>query len=1045
MSATIPDQYYEDFDKHQYDELLFRDGKHLQGRELNNLQKQAKSHIARIASALFKDGDITEGAQIIVDQTTGAVTAQAGKVFLAGAIRDVPEATFTIPTIGVATIGIYLAETVISELEDKSLRNPATGNRGEGQPGAWRLKVTARWGFAGDDGDGKFYPVHTVEDGMPRAKDAPPNLDAFTQMLATYDRQSTGGGSYVVSGLAVLQADDAPDGRQVYTVSEGSARVNGYQITLPTSRRVTHSATPDLRRVDTEVHVGTGPERQRVEVNRYPAGTYTGLRITKEKTVDIIHGAFAGAQDDLPDTSVVEIVQCKQGDTIYEKDTVYKRSGDRVDWSLPGAEPAAGSTYSVTYRYIAQVEPEEPDHSGFFVTGAVLGTGIMVSYTQMLPRYDCLAITQEGQFVWISGVASDKNPRKPNVPISMLPLASVHQTWTEDRRVEGDGVRVVPFSDIESMNKRIDAVVAEVARQRLEADVSTREGGARKGIFVDPLLDDSCRDQGLAQTGAIIDGILTLPIKADAYPLSGDVTKPTSNPYTVGIVLAQPLHTGEMKVNPYMAYDRRPATAAITPAVDQWTENATVWTSAVTQRLSTGRGKRVSTSTGTSTQVAGVTGTALEYLRQINVAFEVSGFGAGEILDSIVFDGLNVTPGSPVTADASGVAKGAFTIPAKVPAGAKSVTFTGQGGSTGSATFVGQGNLQTTTLRSVTTITSSFYDPVAQTFALEENLQLGGIDLWFTAKGEDGVTVQLRETANGYPSRVVLAQKFIPAADVVASGGGHTRVLFDAPVGIVAGVEYAFVVLCDDPVTSIAVAELGEFDAGNQQHVTAQPYTVGVLFSSSNASTWTAHQDKDATFRLLAADFSVQSGEIDLGTASVTNATDIMLLSLAETPSASTRVEYAMTLPGGEELVVSEGQPIRLNVAVSGQVGVKARLKGTAKAGPLLWPGSQLVAGEAAMTADYVTRAVPAVGGAKAVLIYEASIPSGASVTPLLRKDQGEFAAMTPDGSTPSDDGFVEYRFIANGITADAIQVKLTLAGTAANRPTVGNIRVLVV
>lgn len=54
--------------------------------------------------------------------------------------------------------------------------------------------------------------------------------------------------------------------------------------------------------------------------------------------------------------------------------------------------------------------------------------------------------------------------------------------------------------------------------------------------------------------------------------------------------------------------------------------------------------------------------------------------------------------------------------------------------------------------------------------------------------------------------------------------------------------EYAVVVLCDDATTALYVAELGKQDP-TRGYVTSQPYQVGVLLSSSNASTWTAHQD----------------------------------------------------------------------------------------------------------------------------------------------------------------------------------------------------------
>lgn len=97
-----------------------------------------------------------------------------------------------------------------------------------------------------------------------------------------------------------------------------------------------------------------------------------------------------------------------------------------------------------------------------------------------------------------------------------------------------------------------------------------------------------------------------------------------------------------------------------------------------------------------------------------------------------------------ITADTSGKFAGTFTIPANVPAGTKSVRFEGQGGSRAEAQFVGIGTLVTDVLQKVTTRTTTFYqyDPLAQTFSVDETMQLGGVDLWFTAAGGP-VTVQV--------------------------------------------------------------------------------------------------------------------------------------------------------------------------------------------------------------------------------------------------------------------------------------------------------------
>jgi hypothetical protein len=42
--------------------------------------------------------------------------------------------------------------------------------------------------------------------------------------------------------------------------------------------------------------------------------------------------------------------------------------------------------------------------------------------------------------------------------------------------------------------------------------------------------------------------------------------------------------------------------------------------------------------------VVGYTVTAAQYLRQIDVAFEIDGFSPNEVLATLTFDGIQVTP-----------------------------------------------------------------------------------------------------------------------------------------------------------------------------------------------------------------------------------------------------------------------------------------------------------------------------------------------------------------------------------------------------------------
>lgn len=1046
--ATMPKDYYNRFDAgKQYQQLLYRDGYVLQGAELNEQQSASLHRMRRVADALFKDGDVIRDAQIVVDGATGAVQAQSGLVYIAGLVRDVPEATFTVAVEGTAVIGIRLTEKVVSELDDATLYNPAIGSRGEGEPGAWRLQVTASWGHDADGGTGEFYPVYAVDDGILRPKEAPPSLDAFTQSLAKYDRDSTAGGTYIVSGLTVRQAADV-DGDQVYTVSEGRARVNGYGIDIATSRRLAYPAMPDLRTLDTEVYLADGTGNQRIDVAHPPIHAVQSLRITVRKTANIVHGAYIGAADALPDTSVVNIVSVKQGDTTYAASTDYRRVGDTVDWSPSGAEPSPGSTYVVVYDHITAFTPVDLDADGFTVRGAVQDSQIIVTYQQALPRLDRLCLTSEGTFVWVRGVASEYNAIAPDIPESMLILATVFQTWRDARLVSRDGaVQVYSFGEFELLNRRVDYALREVSRQRLESDVTTRENGMKAGLFVDPLLDDSMRDQGITQTGAVFDGVLTLPIAVTAHALSGSVSVPTSRDLTPAAVLEQPLRTGSMPINPYMSFEPLPATVTLVPAVDRWKETQTKWASDVTRTIAgnIGNGVLRRTTTETSTEVVSVSNSAIENLRQISVAFTISGFGNGEKLKKVTFDGIDVTPASTLAADASGNLSGSFVIPANIPAGSKSVVFAGAGGTHGEAVFVGQGTLTTQTLRRITNVLTQYYDPLAQTFTLDESLQLTGVDLWFAAKGGD-VRVQIREVASGVPSRVTLAEAIVKQSDIVVSGDGHTRVLFPSVLTLAANTEYALVILCDDAASAVRIAEMGKFDDRAQQWVSAQPYTIGVLLSSSNASTWTAHQDRDLTFRLLRAGFS-GTKTVNLGSVAVDGATDLMLLALAEVPSSQARIEYALAFPDGTRLAVADSQPVQLASPVTGDIAVTATLSGNGAWSPVLWPDTQLLVGKIAATGDYHARSVPAKSGnqyaSKAVLIYDAIIPSGSGVTPEIQIDGGEWQAMTTDGTTHGDNGVVEFRISKALSNAQLVKVRLTLSGTTSARPFVGNIRLM--
>ena len=190
------------------------------------------------------------------------------------------------------------------------------------------------------------------------------------------------------------------------------------------------------------------------------------------------------------------------------------------------------------------------------------------------------------------------------------------------------------------------------------------------------------------------------------------------------------------------------------------------------------------------------------------------------------------------------------------------------------------------------------------------------------------------------------------------------------------------------------------------------------------------------------------TNSVPLGSATVSSdgVSDLMLLACSETPSAATHVEYELGLPSGAVMTVAEGQAVQLSDSVaSGTLSVTAKLSGDTAGSPVLWPGTQVLMGMVQTSGTYYTRSIPATGAARAVLIYDGYVPSGATVTPEIQVDSGEWTAMTSAGTTQEGDGYVEFKFTTPLSGADLVKVRLTLTGSIKARPLVYDIRLLAV
>jgi hypothetical protein len=475
----------------------------------------------------------------------------------------------------------------------------------------------------------------------------------------------------------------------------------------------------------------------------------------------------------------------------------------------------------------------------------------------------------------------------------------------------------------------------------------------------------------------------------------------------------------------------------------------------------------------------------------------------------------------PITANGAGQVTGSFTIPANVPVGTKRVTFLGDQGSFGAGRFVGEGTIITRTQRRVTrTIETRFFDPLAQTFRLDAGRHVTGVDFKFTAKGSSGnkVYLEIRETELGLPNAITLAEGVIQGSAITVNA--WNKITLTRPVYLDAGVEYSMILLTDDAIHGVALAELGKYDSAAQQFVTSQPYTIGTLLKSSNATTWTPVQEADLTFRMYGANFTSTTRTIDLGqlrgasvasitrssttatvttstahgyvtgqkvvisgatqtdyngafTVTVTNATvftytvanspatpatgtilvasgditDLIALAGIERVSSATDAEFIFTKPDGTQIRGSDNARIQLAEDVNVPLTLSAILRGTSTESPFLFAGTQAVFGDLGESATYITRAVPCAASAKVSVTFESLIPGGAGVTVEIQKGDNTYQAVSQTTSAAVGDGWNEQVFTVASFTdgGTATRARITLSGTAAARPQVRQLRMVVI
>ncbi|WP_375675549.1 DUF4815 domain-containing protein [Bartonella sp. AP9QHHD] len=1010
----------------------------IQSGELNEVQTIIRGRHDRLGRLVAKEGDRIERADAFVNKDTRTVTLTDGKIYIAGDIFSVAPAVLNnVAMIGRLEIGVKLRKKWITHEDDPELLGQVPGTLAEGEPGAARETAKLVWALKEDAQNGTFFPVYILQDGVLIDQKSPSLLEPAMQAIATYDRAH---GHYIVSGCRV-SALGANNGCQVFSIQEGEANINGFKRKRLAALR--HEELEDFSTsvVPSETHIFAPPKGKNSFTFKpyyFPIADIQSLLLTKEKTVNVTRGAVAAGRDGVPDKSITSFIKIVQGTKEFKEGTDFKKTGDTIDWAPVGDEPLAGSSYKVTYRYRAKITADKVTAQEITVSGGAEGGDIIVSYTYKLPRIDRIGLNTGGNVVYIKGISVDQ-PMAPSVPDDVLSLATITNNWLETPVVVNDGTRVAPYDEMWRYFQRVLSLDRLMQLERIKSNVDSKEPVAKKGMFADPFLDDSYRDEGFQQTGAVGNGILQLAIDPTFYtaPLKAPVTLDWTNE----VIIAQELTTACEKINPYQNFAPLPGTVTLEPATDFWHEQRTDWLSGITNQIIMGkhRGSTIRR-TEVSDNFINTHQEQIDFLRQITLHFKIEGFGSSEILESLTFDGVNVLPKSLLVADSKGTLEGAFTIPQNITAGTKNVVARGKGGTIATGLFTGQGLIDVKVMRRTTTVKIwTQFDPQAQVFTPDETRQITGIDFHLCKIGNENhdLVIDLVTTENGYPTADIQAQSFY---SMKGAKLGWAEARYDVPLLVMDDRLTAFVIKTDDADHSVSLAKLGDFDAEHQRYVSSHPYVTGPRFSSVNAQSWTAHQDEALAFRVLAARYTQTEKTIDLGTFDLVDCSDLQIRAAIELPSSDCSVIFEIERNNGTVYQLLPFQLLSLTEYISEKIKLRAILKGTEKLSPVLFAPVQLIAGKIHKEATYVTRAFAFGEKARLTSYIKTFLPGGATFTLEMQLDDGAYTPLKLDETEQlAEPLWTERKFVSSDKTAKQARLKLTLTGGPAARSMVSD------
>ena len=596
--------YYNLFDSTKgYTELLFRAGKVLQSKEVNEIQSMLKSQIKNIGNTLLTNGDIIEGCQLVVKSKT-QVTITRGKIYLDGDVRDISDTDVEITGVGTEIIGAILTSEVVTPDEDTTLLDVSTGYDNYNQDGAYRLKESVK--IVVNNSDASI--LYTLQDGSQLTVNSSEDLSQLDKINSTLARRTFDeSGNYKVSGLKLVDKNQNNTDKIFISMESGKAYVKGYEVNKTSATPVALDRPTDLRAVENEPKIYKSSSST-YHLNNSYVSNITKVASTVRVTQTITRGNIVGGIDYLSLSPVVLVESVKQGSKTYvqvfndESSGDYKLTNDGIDWSAMGDAPDPGSSYEVTWIYNKLMEKDvdyvlvQDGTSGvlkFLENGdkPTEDSTVLVNYEFALCRRDVISLNKDGSVVVTKGQPDIlRTVESPNVDVTeSLVLGSVLlKPNSDDVIIINNNTQTIPMLDLYKMLERITALEYNQAMSDLDNEAAEGESATElMGVFTDGFLGLSKSDTYHPEWTASLDienQELTLPFTTNIQNMVPDedtdyhmhkFNRLLTTQFSETVLESQMLATGVIRVNSYNAFPRNPV-VSLNPQVDNWINHTTM-------------------------------------------------------------------------------------------------------------------------------------------------------------------------------------------------------------------------------------------------------------------------------------------------------------------------------------------------------------------------------------------------------------------------------------------------------------------------------------